>query len=126
MSGRAAGATTAIDAYYDAWKSGIGSFDPKALERVLAEDLDFEGPIAGRRRGSAGFVVGLRRFVEGLQEPIAIVQRVISEEAGAVIYDAVIPQGKMRFAEFFRVEGGRIRSLTLLYDANQYRSLGGR
>jgi hypothetical protein len=32
----------------------------------------------------------------------------------------------VRFAEFFQVGDGRIQSIKLLYDAAQYRALGGR
>ena len=41
-----------IDGYYDSWRSGIASFDGARLGAILAEDLDFEGPIAGKRRGA--------------------------------------------------------------------------
>jgi len=115
-----------IEAYYDSWKNGISSFDAPRLEGILAEDLDFEGPIAGKRRGAAGFIGGLARFVEGLQAPIRVLQQVDSGRKAAVLYDADLPEGTMRFAEFFEVEGGRIRVLRLLYDAAQYRMLGGR
>jgi hypothetical protein len=47
-------------------------------------------------------------------------------DLAALLYDAEIPGGSMRFAEFFRVEHGRITSIKLLYDAAQYRALGGR
>jgi len=32
----------------------------------------------------------------------------------------------VRFAEFFQVDDGKIRSLRLLYDAAEYRARGGR
>ena len=115
-----------IDAYYVSWRSGIEAFDEARLATILATDLDFEGPIAGKRRGAAGFMGGLRRFVEGLQAPIVILQQVVSADEGAVLYDAGMPGGTMRFAEFFHVDGGRIVSLKLLYDAAQYREFGGR
>jgi ketosteroid isomerase-like protein len=115
-----------IDAYYGSWRSGIAAFDGTRLAAILAEDLDFEGPIAGKRRGAAGFIGGLTRFVEGLQAPIRVLQQVESGEEAAVIYDADLPDGSMRFAEFFQVAGGRIRAIRLLYDAAQYRALGGR
>ena len=115
-----------VSAYYGSWRDGIASFDGSRLTEILAEDLEFEGSIAGKRRGSAGFIVGLRRFVEGLKAPIEVRQRVESGDLAAVLYDAEIPGGVMRFAEFFRVENGRIASLKLLYDAAQYRALGGR
>ena len=115
-----------IDAYYDSWRTGIGSFDQTRVGAILAEDLDFEGPIAGKRTGAAGFTGGLRRFVEGLQAPISLLQRVGSGDEAAVLYDADLPEGRMRFAEFFVIDGGRIRAIKLLYDATQYRALGGR
>lgn len=115
-----------IDGYYDSWRSGIASFDGARLGAILAEDLDFEGPIAGKRRGAAGFIGGLTRFVEGLQAPINILQKVDAGDGAAVIYDADLPAGSMRFAEFFEVAGGRIQAIKLLYDAAQFRALGGR
>jgi ketosteroid isomerase-like protein len=115
-----------IDGYYDSWRSGIASFDGARLGAILAEDLDFEGPIAGKRRGAAGFIGGLTRFVEGLQAPIRILQEVETGDGAAVIYDADLPGGSMRFAEFFQVAEGRIHAIKLLYDAAQYRALGGR
>lgn len=115
-----------IDSYYASWREGIGSFDETRLGSLLAEDLDFEGPIAGRRTGAAGFIGGLKRFVEGLSEPITMIQRVDCPTGGSALYDAMLPGGVLRFAEFFVVESGRIRVLKLLYDGTQYRALGGR
>ena len=115
-----------VSAYYGSWRSGISSFDASRLQEILAEDLDFEGSIAGKRRGAAGFIAGLQRFVEGLKGPINVQQRVEADDLAAVLYDTEIPGGSMRFAEFFRVENGRIASLKLLYDAEQYGALGGR
>ena len=115
-----------ISDYYASWKEGISTFDEARVRGVLAENLDFEGPIAGKRQGAAGFVGGLARFVEGLQAPIRILQDINSSNQAAVLYDADLPEGTMRFAEFFQVSGGRIQSIKLLYDATQYRALGGR
>gem|GEM_PF-707617 len=115
-----------IDAYYESWRGGIESFDETGVTAILAEDLNFEGPIAGKRRGAAGFVGGLRRFVEGLRAPVVMLQRVDSGDSGATLYDADLPRGTMRFAEFFTARDGRIRSIRLLYDAARYRELGGR
>jgi ketosteroid isomerase-like protein len=115
-----------IGDYYASWKDGISSFDEARVRGVLVENLDFEGPIAGKRRGSVGFIGGLRRFVEGLRAPIHILQEIASGDQAAVLYDADLPEGTMRFAEFFRVADGRIQSIKLLYDAAQYRALGGR
>jgi ketosteroid isomerase-like protein len=115
-----------IDDYYRSWREGISSFDSARLGAILAEDLDFEGPIAGKRRGATGFIGGLKRFVEGLRTPIRMLQQVDSGAQAAALYDADLPEGTMRFAEFFDVEDGRIQAIKLLYDAAQYRTLGGR
>lgn len=115
-----------ISAYYDSWRNGITSFEENRVSGVLAEDLDFEGPIAGKRQGAAGFVGGLKRFVEGLQAPIRMLQQVGTDHQAAALYDADLPNGTMRFAEFFDVDGGRIQAIKLVYDAAQYRALGGR
>ena len=116
-----------VQEYYDSWKDGMATFDRDRLTRILAEDFAFEGPIAGRRRGPAeGFIGGLQRFVEGLQRPIDVLQEVHMDGQSAVLYDAELPGGMMRFAEFFEVKDGRIQSDRLLYDAAQYRALGGR
>jgi hypothetical protein len=115
-----------IDDYYASWRTGISSVDETRLQGVLAANLDFEGPIAGKRQGAVGFIGGLKRFVEGLRGPIHVLQQIDSGDEAAVLYDADLPEGTMRFAEFFRVDAGRIQSITLLYDATQYRALGGR
>ncbi|SRR5713226_5872377 len=115
-----------INAYYDSWRNGIASFDKTRVAGILAEDLDFEGPIAGKRQGAVGFIGGLTRFIEGLRAPIRILQRVDSAHQAAAVYDADLPNGTMRFAEFFQMDGGRIQAIKLVYDAAQYRALGGR
>jgi hypothetical protein len=115
-----------VDAYYDSWRNGIASLDGTRLGEILAVDLDFEGPIAGKRRGATGFVGGLTRFVEGLQAPINMLQLVDCATGGAALYDATLPEGTMRIAEFFEVAGGRIQAVRLVYDAAQYQALGGR
>ena len=73
-----------ISDYYDSWRNGMSSFDENRLGAILAADLDFEGPIAGRRRGAAGFIGGLKRFVEGLQAPIRMLQQVASAQYRAL------------------------------------------
>jgi ketosteroid isomerase-like protein len=119
-------AATLVSAYYGSWQNGIATFDKERLTEILAEDLDFEGSIAGKRRGAAGFMVGLQHFVEAMKPPIHVKQRVEASDQAAVLYEAELPAGSMRFAEFFRVEHGRIGAIQLLYDPAQYLALGGR
>lgn len=41
-----------VQDYYDTLKDGMASFDEDRLRRILAPDLVFEGPIAGRHVGA--------------------------------------------------------------------------
>src|SRR5256885_14886115 len=100
-----------IENYYGSWRDGISSFDESRARGVLDDDLDFEGPIAGKRRGAAGFVGGLKRFVEGLQAPIHVLRRIDSGDQAAVLYDAHLPEGTMRFAEVFEIGEDRVKSI---------------
>jgi hypothetical protein len=68
--------------------------------------------------GVSGFVETTR----GLNR----LQELQSGDEAAVLYDAELPGGTVRFAEFFQLDAGRIRSLRLLYDAAEYRARGGR
>src|SRR5438093_361157 len=76
-------AATLVRAYYGSWQNGIATFDKERLTEILAEDLDFEGSIAGKRRGAAGFIIGLQRFVEGLKSPIQVQQQVEADDLAA-------------------------------------------
>jgi ketosteroid isomerase-like protein len=115
-----------IEDYYASWRNGSASFDEARVTSVLADNLDFEGPIAGKRKGATGFIGGLKRFVEGLRGPIRVLQQLDSGDQAAFLYDADLPEGTMRFVEFFKVGDGRIQSIKLVYDASQYVALGGR
>ena len=50
----------------------------------------------------------------------------ITPDAAAVLYDADLPGGTLRFAEFFRFSSGQIASIKLLYDPGRYTAFGGR
>lgn len=117
--------TEVIAAYYELLEGGISSFDPERLRVILADDLAFEGPIAGSRIGAEGFLRGVAGFV-GVVRSIDILQRVTDDDSAAVLYDAELPGGTVRFAEFFRITDGKIRALKLHYDAPEYRARGGR
>ena len=102
-----------IDTYYEI----LGDFDADALRAILAPDLRFEGPIAGRRDGADGFIEGAAMFARAARS-ITMRQR----EPTAALYDAELPGGTVRFAEFFQVADGRIQALTLHYDAGAFRA----
>lgn len=114
-----------VDSYYETLNDGVASFDADRLREILAADLEFEGPIAGRRIGAEGFIQGAARFAEAMRG-MTVLQQVRAGDQASALYDAQLPGGTVRFAEFFRIADGRIVSLRLLYDAGEYRARGGR
>ncbi len=114
-----------VQDYYDTLKDGMASFDEDRLRRILAPDLVFEGPIAGRHVGAEAFIKGVAGFAETMRG-LTMLQQLNAGNAAATLYDAEMPGGTVRFAEFFQTADGKIQSLRLLYDAHEYRARGGR
>jgi SnoaL-like domain len=114
-----------VSAYYEILQAGADSYDPQRLRSLLAPDLDFDGPIAGHVHGADRFTRGVAGFT-GTQQGIRFLQQVVTPDAAAVLYDADLPGGTLRFAEFFRFSGGQIASIQLLYDPGRYSAFGGR
>ncbi|HEY7063186.1 MAG TPA: nuclear transport factor 2 family protein [Chloroflexota bacterium] len=113
-----------VQAYYDSWKGGMATYDEARLRSVLAPDLHFEGPIAGMRDGLEPFVVGLAGFVRALRA-CQMVQQVYTGDEAAALYDCELGAagGTLRFAEFIRVQNGKIQEIRLLYDPSEFRRL---
>ncbi len=114
-----------LRSYYDILTGGIEHYGEGAsLSPLLVEDLEFEGPIAGRVVGARRFLHGVRGFVANVDK-IEVIQEVHDESGSAVVYDAHLPRGVVRFTEFFRLTGDRIGQLRLLYDPADYLAKGG-
>lgn len=113
-----------VDAYYESWQGGIASFDEGRVRGLLAPDLAFDGPIAGRRTGAEPFLQGLARFVSTITafHPL---QQVRTATEAAALYDCELPGGRVRFAEFLRTDGDRIKAITLVYDAGEFQRRSG-
>jgi len=109
--------TEVARAYYDSWKDGRGHFDAARLRSLLAPDLVFDGPLAGHRIGADGFLKGLADFADSVTS-FQLVSEVRDGDQAAYLYDCdlVGRPARLRFAEFLRISGGRIQSITLLYD----------
>jgi len=114
-----------VQTYYDILKRGKDSSELGSLRAVLHPDLAFEGPIAGHRVGAESFIRGVSGFVETMRS-MEFLHQLSAGEMAATLYDAELPGGTVRFAEFFQVDRGKIKSLRLLYDATEYRARGGR
>lgn len=116
--------TSIIETYYEILQAGADRFDPARLAAILATDLVFEGPIAGRRVGAKPFCAGVVGFVTALRH-LGMRQLVTSPGAAAACYDAELPEGTCRFAEFFEIDAGMVTTLRLLFDPKCYLEAGG-
>jgi hypothetical protein len=115
-----------LQRYYRILAAGIAAYDPDGeLRTLLAEDLEFEGPISGKRTGAAGFCQGVKGFIATVSA-IEVVQEVHGVGGSAMLYDAHLPGGVVRLAEFFRLEDARIAALRIHYDPAEYVERGGR
>jgi hypothetical protein len=114
-----------MTAYYAILQSQSEAWDRERLGALLAVDLDFEGPIAGRVRGRDRFLRGVSGFIE-TQRGIRFLHRLVGGAEAAALYDAELPGGTLRFAEFLVFEEDLISAIRLLYDPTRYRQLGGR
>lgn len=119
-------ANPTLTRYYQVLGAGIDAYaDGQDLLPLLAEDFVFEGPIAGRMAGADRFAHGVRGFIENVRT-IAPLQVVTGDARAAVLYDAELPGGTVRFSEFFAFDGDRIAELSIQYDAADYVAKGGR
>ena len=125
MNQTGTGTAQIVQAYYDILTGGIAAYDPARLRTLLATDLVLEGPIAGHVVGAERFSKGVSGFIETMRS-LNMVHQLYAGDTAATLYDAEMPGGTVRFAEFFHVEDGKIQTLRLLYDATEYRARGGR
>ncbi|MGV9776482.1 nuclear transport factor 2 family protein [Streptosporangium sp. NPDC003464] len=118
-------APSVVRAYYRVLTGGIENYgDGQELVPLLADDLDFEGPIAGRVVGAALFRQGVRGFIANVSK-IDLIQEVNGPDGTAVLYDAHLPKGVVRLAEFFTIIDGVIQRLRLHYEPADYVAKGG-
>jgi hypothetical protein len=111
--------------YYGILTGGADQYqDGRDLLPLLTDDFVFDGPIAGRMAGGARFTHGVRGFIEAVRD-ITILQTVVTSAGAAVLYDASLPNGTVRFSEFFKFDGDRIQELRIQYNAADYVASGG-
>ncbi|MFI6631211.1 nuclear transport factor 2 family protein [Nonomuraea fuscirosea] len=114
-----------LKAYYQVLTGGIENYDEgRELAPLLADDLEFEGPLAGHVTGAARFLQGVKGFIANVGK-IEVIQEVHGPGGSAVLYDAHLPKGIVRFAEFFTFADGKIQRLRLQYDPAAYLAGGG-
>ncbi|SDO65941.1 hypothetical protein SAMN04515671_1617 [Nakamurella panacisegetis] len=112
--------------YYSILTGGADLYqDGRDLLPLLTDDFVFDGPIAGRMSGGIRFTHGVRGFIETVRD-ITILQAVVTSAGAGVLYDAQLPNGTIRFSEFFKFHGNKIGQLHIQYNAADYRANGGR
>ncbi|WP_324013498.1 hypothetical protein [Microbacterium sp. JZ37] len=116
-----------LQEYYAVLTSGADAYgDGDALRPLLSDHLDFTGSLAGHiPDATEGFLQGASGFVATVQG-IELVQEVHGTSGSAVLYDATMPGGVVRIAEFFTLRDGVIDRLQLHYDGQDYLAKGGR
>ncbi|MBK7863121.1 MAG: nuclear transport factor 2 family protein [Archangiaceae bacterium] len=115
-----------VRAYYQSWTKGPGTqVDVAKLKELFAQDLVFEGPIAGRRVGAPPLIEAVAGIGSRLKSMKRLTE-VYGESTAAVMYelDLTAPAGVTRFAEFFTVTEGKISTLRLSYDPTEFKKLG--
>jgi hypothetical protein len=116
-----------LQQYYRILTGGAQAYGQgEALRPLLSDHLDFTGSLAGHRPDSTeGFLHGVAGFIATVNT-LEVVQEVHDDRGSAVLYDAGLPGGDVRFAEFFTLTAGRIDTLHLHYDGPDYIRKGGR
>lgn len=115
-----------LQEYYRVLTAGADAFGKGQSLRVLLSDhLDFTGSLAGHRPDATdGFLHGVAGFISTVRS-INVVREVHDEQGSAVLYDAEMPVGTVRFAEFFTFHDDVIDTLNLHYDGQDYIAKGG-
>ena len=120
-------APAVLQDYYRILTAGADAYGQgEELRPLLSPHLDFTGALAGHRPDSTeGFLHGVSGFIATVGG-IDIVHEVHDAHGSAVLYDAQMPEGTVRFAEFFGLRDGVIDTLALHYDGPDYLAKGGR
>lgn len=123
----AASAPRAVQDYYRILTSGADAYGHgEELRPLLSPHLDFTGSLAGHHPDSTGgFLQGVTGFIATVKH-IDVVLQVHGQDGSAILYDAALPGGTVRFAEFFTYRDGVIDTLNLHYDGQDYLAKGGR
>ena len=127
MPGISPSAPAVLRNYYRILTSGAAACGQgDELRPLLSAQLEFSGSLAGHLPDATeGFLRGVSGFIATVQR-LDFVREVHDDRGSAVLYDAAMPGGAVRFAEFFTFRDGVIDSLFLHYDGPDCLSKGGR
>lgn len=116
-----------LQEYYRVLTAGPEAYGGgSGLRGLLSDRLDFTGAIAGHvPDATEAFLQGVAGFI-GTVRDIDVLREVHDSAGSAVLYDAAMPGGTVRFAEFFTFSDGLIDTLDVHYDGPDYLAKGGR
>lgn len=120
-------APTVLRDYYRVLTAGADAYRAgESLRPLLVDHLEFTGSLAGHLTDATDhFLRGVAGFIATVNT-ITVIREVHGGHGSAVLYDAALPGGSVRFAEFFTFSDGVIDTLNLLYDGPDYLAKGGR
>ncbi len=105
-----------VDLYTQAWIRG----DLSAARSHLADDLSFEGSVETHRNADTFINQGLKTFREQLFAGFTPLERVDGERTVFKLYDCQLTTGgSLRCAEYFEVEGDKIKTIRLVFDTGR-------
>jgi hypothetical protein len=99
-------------AFTKAWTS----HDMETAATYVAEDIDFDGPIAGHTTGIDAYMQGLEAFARAVTS-LKIIAALGDETQALIMYEVTTaPFGIIRSAERLTVQDGKIKADTLTFD----------
>lgn len=102
-----------VNKYLDAFFSG--GPDLAAVRALLAEDFTFQGPLMAASSAD-DFIKQLEAMGPGMEMHAEILNIIGEGDCVAALYDFMGPEGKISFAEWYRVRDDKISAIKLHYD----------
>jgi SnoaL-like domain len=111
-----------VEGYSKAWTSG----DIETARSYLADDLEFRGSIDSFNDADS-LISAISVFLHILKS-VEMISTFYDESEAILMYDCVTdsPAGTIRTVEYFKVNGGKIREIKLVFDASELRKLMGK
>lgn len=108
-----------VEGYSNAWVSG----DLETARSYLADDLEFRGSIDNFNDADS-LISAISVFLNILKSVVTI-STFYDENEAILMYDCVTdsPAGTIRTVEYFKVDGGKIKEIKLVFDASELRKL---
>jgi hypothetical protein len=103
-----------------AYEKALGSSDWQAARELLRDDLEFKGPIAQYDRPEP-YIEDLKRL-HNMVEDVQMKKVFVDGDDVCLLYEMVTntPAGAAFICEWHHVEGGKIGSIRVVFDATPF------